>query len=163
MWQQKQQKWLKFKAVFNSFTFHVSLLLKVNVLLIFYNVTFGTPAWYSKNTNLPYLQLSMSTLQIYHTASHLNMSTIITIILLLIHGTVISIQKCNKLYQRRKTSFITLMCEQHDAHLQHSCMWNKTGRLMFNCLEICSLTFRHRASCILGQASHYSPERFLYI
>jgi len=26
-----------------------------------------------------------------------------------------------------------------------------------------SLTFRHRASCILGQAFHYSPENAFYI
>ena len=26
-----------------------------------------------------------------------------------------------------------------------------------------SLTFRHRASCILGQAFHYSPENAFYV
>ena len=29
--------------------------------------------------------------------------------------------------------------------------------------EINLLTFRHRASCILGQAFHYSPENAFYI
>ena len=29
--------------------------------------------------------------------------------------------------------------------------------------EVCCLTFRHRASCILGQAFHYSPESAFYI
>ena len=29
--------------------------------------------------------------------------------------------------------------------------------------ELCGLTFRHRASCILGQAFHYSPENAFYI
>ena len=28
---------------------------------------------------------------------------------------------------------------------------------------VCCLTFRHRASCILGQAFHYSPENAFYI
>ena len=28
---------------------------------------------------------------------------------------------------------------------------------------MCTLTFRHRASCILGQAFHYSPENAFYI
>ena len=30
-------------------------------------------------------------------------------------------------------------------------------------LEMNRLTFRHRASCILGQAFHYSPENAFYI
>ena len=29
--------------------------------------------------------------------------------------------------------------------------------------QIAELTFRHRASCILGQAFHYSPENAFYI
>ena len=29
--------------------------------------------------------------------------------------------------------------------------------------QIYELTFRHRASCILGQAFHYSPENAFYI
>ena len=31
------------------------------------------------------------------------------------------------------------------------------------CLILDHLTFRHRASCILGQAFHYSPENAFYI
>ena len=31
------------------------------------------------------------------------------------------------------------------------------------CMVTGLLTFRHRASCILGQAFHYSPENALYI
>ena len=35
---------------------------------------------------------------------------------------------------------------------------------IFNCmLPAARLTFRHRASCILGQAFHYSPENASYI
>ena len=30
-------------------------------------------------------------------------------------------------------------------------------------LEEAALTFRHRASCILGQAFHYSPENAFYL
>ena len=30
-------------------------------------------------------------------------------------------------------------------------------------IENSGLTFRHRASCILGQAFHYSPENAFYI
>ena len=30
-------------------------------------------------------------------------------------------------------------------------------------IRIALLTFRHRASCILGQAFHYSPENAFYI
>ena len=38
-------------------------------------------------------------------------------------------------------------------------------RYVFMCQEITvpCLTFRHRASCILGQAFHYSPENAFYI
>ena len=32
----------------------------------------------------------------------------------------------------------------------------------WSCFLLC-LTFRHRASCILGQAFHYSPENAFYI
>ena len=35
--------------------------------------------------------------------------------------------------------------------------------LLFTNLILGSLTFRHRASCILGQAFHYSPENAFYI
>ena len=34
------------------------------------------------------------------------------------------------------------------------------GKTFFACIL---LTFRHRVSCILGQAFHYSPENVLYI
>ena len=35
--------------------------------------------------------------------------------------------------------------------------------LTTNSVCIIRLTFRHRASCILGQAFHYSPENTFYI
>ena len=42
--------------------------------------------------------------------------------------------------------------------------WRKSAFLICACLP-CTihLTFRHRASCILGQAFHYSPENPFYI
>ena len=44
----------------------------------------------------------------------------------------------------------------------HARLWLYISKLRHRQLGI--LTFRHRASCILGQAFHYSPENaFLYI
>ena len=39
---------------------------------------------------------------------------------------------------------------------------NKSGQLIY-CEAGRRLTFRHRASCILGQAFHYSPQNAFYI
>ena len=39
---------------------------------------------------------------------------------------------------------------------------NSKGRKVIQ-YSVSSLTFRHRASCILGQAFHYSPENAFYI
>ena len=41
--------------------------------------------------------------------------------------------------------------------------YNGTTRDLFFVPERFRLTFRHRASCILGQAFHYSPENAFYI
>ena len=38
-----------------------------------------------------------------------------------------------------------------------------TDRCVFMEIQIHPLTFRHRASCILGQAFHCSPEKAFYI
>ena len=44
-----------------------------------------------------------------------------------------------------------------------SLYWRKTWALARETVEIRALTFRHRASCILGQAFHCSPENAFYI
>ena len=41
--------------------------------------------------------------------------------------------------------------------------WIETGFSSVTSFFSISLTFRHRASCILGQAFHYSPENGFYI
>jgi len=38
-----------------------------------------------------------------------------------------------------------------------------TNNSVLNSITNCLLTFRHRTSCILGQAFHYSPENAFYI
>ena len=38
-----------------------------------------------------------------------------------------------------------------------------TDHFIFPLSKAICLTFRHRASCILGQAFHYSPENAFYI
>ena len=45
----------------------------------------------------------------------------------------------------------------------YSHSFSNTIILTFSTLLLLSLTFRHRASCILGQAFHYSPENAFYI
>ena len=40
---------------------------------------------------------------------------------------------------------------------------NKEAKITYTTSVATALTFRHRASCILGQAFHYSPENAFYI
>ena len=49
--------------------------------------------------------------------------------------------------------------------LRHKYSLIKTRKLSFSerCQTSYGLTFRHRTSCILGQAFHYSPENAFYI
>ena len=49
------------------------------------------------------------------------------------------------------------------AHTKWSCCFYSCGDQDLKYFSLTSLTFRHRASCILGQAFHYSPENAFYI
>ena len=74
------------------------------------------------------------------------------------------------------THFPALYCYHHSRSLFHSSLAGsqKSKGLADQALRICSsaknflimlhvLTFRHRASCILGKAFHYYPENAFYI
>ena len=62
-------------------------------------------------------------------------------------------------------------CRSHqkDTRAMPGNLPESNGRVTWQRASVCSLhsvdclTFRHRASCILGQAFHYSPENAFYI
>ena len=66
-----------------------------------------------------------------------------------------------QIYHFRDTCYLCLQVEKWD--LQHGVVTEPMGILIDDILLILKLTFRHRASCILGQAFHYSPENAFYM
>ena len=56
-------------------------------------------------------------------------------------------------------SYINRKKHTSDGKAKKYGLWNKLRK---SCKQMCNLTFRHRASCILGQAFHYSPEKAFY-
>ena len=60
-------------------------------------------------------------------------------------------------------SFASDMAVFLEYAVKHDCNITNKGRIFFLDAGRFRLTFRHRASCILGQAFHYSPENAFYI
>ena len=65
--------------------------------------------------------------------------------------------------QKQLFSVRTLLCSRRMVCHPKPWTWLDFWWLLYLVSQETKLTFRHRASCILGQAFHYSPENAFYI
>ena len=85
---------------------------------------------------------------IIHSVKHMNIFLCILYVMVLAGS---------ELLQRVQLLYV-LWTVHRDTH-----RWEWPTRCTLFLINLFQLTFRHRASCILGQAFHYSPENAFYI